>query len=342
MRLMRVALISFLACTALSAASDLPATYQQAVERAHAQQNLPGIHEYSRDRVMPYWQQKMGRIFQDCFATVAHPDASSFGFVAVIGADGKVLRVYVDHDTNMYECMLSTVKADQFPAPPESPYYLHIDMQFADPPPLSNIGAPGDPPLVVEPNKFSYTLGVSAGWEFDFEEAHERGDALEFFPKGGSFTGSSSAIYVNLSGEDCAGGCISLLSDLIEETLRTVKAGSHGLEVTAAEPILTKDGTRAEIRIVKGAKDPRDPKFTDNEALAFLAHDEAIILVVLASRDPNAWQQDYAAFQQIVAGHRFFTCNTPSLRVPCTNDSRRDQPQNRLRVPASVLAPYKI
>ena len=316
MRLVRLAIV-FLTCIASSVASDLPDTYQQAVESARAQQNLKALKEYSHERLMPYWQQKMGPIFQACFKAVAHPDTSSFGFVAAIGPDGKVLRVYVDHDTNMYECILATVKADQFPAPPESPYYLHIDMRFADPPPPWNIGAPGAPPLIVEPNKFSYTFGVPAGWEFDFEEAHERGDSLEYFPTGGSFNESRSVIYVNVFADDCSGSCGSMLPDSIAATMQSLKAGEGGMEVTTAEPILMKDGRKAEVRIVKGVKDRRDPKFTDVDALAFLAHDEAIILVVLSSRDSKTWSQDYAAFQQIVAGHRFFTCKSPGLAVPC-------------------------
>lgn len=309
-------LIVILVTSIPAVASDLPATFEQALEHATAQANIASLKEYERDRVMPYWQQRMGPIFQACFKTVDHIDSSSFTFVAAIGADGKVLRVYVDHDTNLYECMLATLHIEQFPAPPESPFYLRINMRFADPPP-SNASAPGDQPLIVEPNKFSYTFGAPSGWKFDSEQAHERGDSLEYFPTGGSFNESGRVIYINVSGEGCPGGCTSLLSDLIAETLHSLKTGSHGLEVTAAEPILTKDGMKAEVRIVKGAKDRRDPKFIANEAIAFLAHDEAVILVVLSSRDTSTWQQDYAAFQQVVAGHRFFTCDSPGLRVPC-------------------------
>jgi hypothetical protein len=133
MRKIRLAII-VLACIASSAASDLPASFQQAVDLAKTQQNLPGVKEYSRDRLRPYWQRKMDTIFQACYKTVDHPDPSGFAFVAAIDADGRVLRVYANHETNLGQCVLIAVKAEQFPAPPESPYYFQVNMQSAAPP----------------------------------------------------------------------------------------------------------------------------------------------------------------------------------------------------------------
>ena len=311
-------LITVFLCVIPSVAGDLATTFQQAVDLAEAQDKLPGVKEYSSQKLMPFWQEKYGPIFQSCFKSVKQPDGASFAFVAAIGADGKVMRVYVDHETNVYQCLLVTLKTEQFPAPPESPYYLSIGMQFdMDTPPASKASTDGAPPLIVERNKYSYTFGVPAGWEFSLEQAYERGASLAYFPRGGSFNGSSSVIYVNVFGDECPGGCSILLSESIVETLREAKIESPRLEVTTSESILTKDGVKAAIRLVKGAKDARDPQFTDNEALAFIADDEAIIVVVLASRDPKTWAPDYSAFQQVVAGHKFFTCNSPNLASPC-------------------------
>jgi hypothetical protein len=312
-----IRLISVILVTVIcSLATDLANTFQQAVDLAEAQDKLPGIKKYSGQTLMPFWQQQMGPIFQACFKSVKQADSTSFAFVAALGPDGKVVRVYTDHETNMYQCMLVTLKSEQFPAPPTSPYYLHISMQFADPAP-SNAWPDGGPPLVVERNKYSYTFGVPEGWEFNFEKAHQRGASLAYFPKGSSFNDSSSVVYVNLIGDDCSGSCSSLLAESIAQTLHSLKADTPGVEINVAEPVVTKDGVKASVRLLKGAKDPRDSKFTDNQALAFIAHDQAIILVVLASRDPKTWNQDYSALRQIVAGHRLFTCKSPGLAVPC-------------------------
>ena len=65
---------------------------------------------------MPFWQQRMGPIFQGCFKTVAQPDGKSFSFVATMGPNGKVTDVYVDHETNIYQCFVAALMAEQFPA----------------------------------------------------------------------------------------------------------------------------------------------------------------------------------------------------------------------------------
>jgi hypothetical protein len=94
--------------------------------------------------------------------------------------------------------MRESLKKDVFPIPPVSPYYLHIDMKFSDDlEPPQNRSAKDAPPLIVEPNKYSYTFGVPDDWEFSGEQAHRRGAALAFFPKGGDFNSSNNVIYVN-------------------------------------------------------------------------------------------------------------------------------------------------
>lgn len=96
-----------------------------------------------------------------------------------------------------------------------------------------------------------------------------------------------------------------------------VKADAPSVQVTTGDPVKTQAGGEAQIRILKGARDPRRPSGTDTEALAFIGHKETIILVVLTARDSRTWERDYAAFRQIVAGHRFFNCESKNLAVPC-------------------------
>jgi len=308
----------FLLAVASSMAADLASSFQQAVALAEAQEKAPATKDFFNQVLLPYYAQKYAPVVQSCFANVKQPDNSPFSFVAAIGSAGTVTRLYDDHETNLSQCLLATLKNDTFPAPPQSPYYLHIDMKFTDDPPATSAASTaGAPPLIVGPNKYSYTFGVPEGWEFNFEQARQHGAALAFFPKGGSFNESSSVIYVNELGDPCSDNCLSPLSQSIANTLREVKAGSPTVEITAAEPVRTKDRAKAAVRILKGAKDPRNPEFKDNEALAFIEHDETMILVVLTTRDPKTWDQDYAAFQQIVAGHKFFTCDSPNLAVPC-------------------------
>jgi len=301
-----------------ASAADLAASYQQAVVLSAAQDKAPATHDYLQEVLLPYYEPKYESVFQSCLSTVSHPDYGSFSFVVAIGDDGHVLRIYEERTTNIFRCALDTLKADTFPAPPESPFYLDIGMRFDGPPPAENGSADGRPPLILGPGKYSYTFGVPAGWEFNIDQARQRGVTLAFFPKGGSFGDSSSLVYVNELDNPCSGeDCLSPVSLAIAKTVRQARADDPEVEVATGDPIPTKDGDKAFVRTLKGSHDPRHPEVKDNEALAFIGHDETIILVVLTARGTKTWDQDYAAFREIVAGHKFFTCDSPKLAVPC-------------------------
>ena len=64
---------------------------------------------------------------------------------------------------------------------------------------------------------------------------------------------------------------------------------------------------------MSGAEDRRQAR----EAMAYIEHEQTIILVVLTTKDPAGWTADYEAFRQTVAGHKFFDCTSPNLAVPC-------------------------
>jgi hypothetical protein len=299
-------------------ANDVAGSFREAVVQAEAQETAAGTRDYFSRVLLPYYGQKYAPVLQSCFARVPQPDGGAFSFVAAIGPDGRVVRFYDDHETNISRCLSEAVKVDVFPTPPQSPYYLHIDMKFDDAPARPNGSAESAPPLIVGADKYSYTFGVPQDWEFSFEQAHQRGADLAFFPKGGSFNDSGGVVYVNEIGDPCsASDCLSPISQSIANTLRLAKEDSPTVEISTAEPIKTKDGGKAPVRILRGARDPRNTEFKDNEALAFIAHDETIILVVFSSREPKTWKQDYSAFEEIVGGHKFFTCNSPDLAVHC-------------------------
>lgn len=316
---MRVAGIFGLLFAVVASAStgELATNYQQAAQLAEAQEKAPATRDYFNQILLPHYAQKYAPVFQSCFASVKQPDNGPFSFVAAIGVDGRVVRLYEDQKTNISACALEALRNDTFPSPPQSPYYLHIEMKFTDAPASNGLSADA-PPLLVTEDNYSYTFAVPSGWEFNFEQARQRGATLAFFPKGGSFADSSSIIYVNEVDDPCSGQCVSPVSQAIAKILREVKDDTPSVQVSTAAQIQTRDaGIKAEVRTLRGGRDPRNPDLKDNEAAAFIAHDETVILVVLTVRDPKTWEQDYAAFREIVAGHKFFTCNSPDLAVPC-------------------------
>lgn len=123
--------LTFLLATA-GRASDLANSFRQAYALADAQRNDRGTQAYLHLDLIPYYKQKYSSVFQSCLKSTENRDTSPFTFVVAIGKDGRVLRLYVDHETNIYACARQTLQQDKFPAPPVSPYYMSITMSFGE------------------------------------------------------------------------------------------------------------------------------------------------------------------------------------------------------------------
>lgn len=105
--------------------------FKRAAALGDAQDNDPAMQEYAQRDLNPYYKRKYGPVFNSCLASTDHPDKSPFSFIAAIGTDGRVVQLYVDHDTNIFACVRKTLEKDQFPHPPVAPYYMHMSMSFA-------------------------------------------------------------------------------------------------------------------------------------------------------------------------------------------------------------------
>jgi hypothetical protein len=111
--------------------TSLAGSFKQAAALGDAQEKEPAVQAFLQRDLEPYYQKKYSSIFQSCLASTDHPDTSSFSFVAAIGKDGRVLRVYIDRETTMFDCARQTLQQDEFPRPPLSPYYFHVSMTFS-------------------------------------------------------------------------------------------------------------------------------------------------------------------------------------------------------------------
>lgn len=168
----------------------------------------------------------------------------------------------------------------------------------------------GAPPLILEPNKYSYTFGVPDGWEFNFEQARQFGAKLVFFPKGGSFHNSKSIIYVD---EICKLNCSESLKSAMERIVIKAKIHNPNLKIIDANPVPIKSGGKAKVKVMTGLRDPRQVK----EALAFIEQKEVFLLIVLTSKDTTTWEKDYEEFKTVVSGHKYFNCESSDLAVNC-------------------------
>jgi hypothetical protein len=86
-------------------AGDLPSSFKQAVALAEAQPEDRATRIYAKVDLTDYYQRKYMPVFQSCLKSTENPDTSTFSFVAAIGKDGLVLRLYADHETNMLSCV---------------------------------------------------------------------------------------------------------------------------------------------------------------------------------------------------------------------------------------------
>jgi hypothetical protein len=127
-KLYTIVFISLL--TTSSLAGDLASSFKQAAALGDAQQKERTTQAYIHLDLMPYYQQKNSPVFQSCLASTDHPDTSPFSLVVAIGTDGRVLRLYTDHETNIFACVRQTLQQEEFPHPPFAPYYMHVLMNF--------------------------------------------------------------------------------------------------------------------------------------------------------------------------------------------------------------------
>src|ERR1700751_3343570 len=112
-------------------AIELASSFKQAAALGDAQEKERATQAYIHLDLTPYYQKKYSPVFQSCLTSTDHPDTSPFSFVAAIGKDGRVLRLYIDHETNIYACVRQTLQQDEFPHPPVAPHYFHVSMRFA-------------------------------------------------------------------------------------------------------------------------------------------------------------------------------------------------------------------
>lgn len=126
-----IAIVFVSLLTTCSNAGDLASSFKEAVALAKTEDKDRATRIYSETDLRGYYQQKDMPVFQSCLKSTGHPDPSTFWFVVAIRADGHVLRLYWDHETNMLACVRPMLLKDEFPHPPFAPYYMAVALNFS-------------------------------------------------------------------------------------------------------------------------------------------------------------------------------------------------------------------
>lgn len=124
-------ILFILLLTTSGIASDLARSFKEAAALANAQDKDRATRIYTQIDLKDYYERKYGPIFVSCLKSTGHPNTSAFSFAVAIGTNGRVLRLYTDHETNIFACVRQTLQQDEFPHPPVSPYYFHVSMSFS-------------------------------------------------------------------------------------------------------------------------------------------------------------------------------------------------------------------
>ena len=111
-------------------AQPLAESYIEAQEFGRRDESDPATVDYHRDALLPEFSGRYRALLRDCQATLPQPDQSPFSFVAAIGADGGVLRLWSDRSPPVYACVRGRLLFERFSPPPRSPFYLYIHMRF--------------------------------------------------------------------------------------------------------------------------------------------------------------------------------------------------------------------
>jgi hypothetical protein len=121
-------------------ADGLAGSYVEAQELGRRDEADEATRDYHRTVLLPQFSQLYRAHLRECTASVPQPESTPFSFVVALGTDGRVLRVWSDRSTNVYQCVRGRLLFDRFPAPPRAPFYLYIHMRFVNPSPSE---APG-------------------------------------------------------------------------------------------------------------------------------------------------------------------------------------------------------
>ena len=120
------------ACTnGALAAEPLAESYVQAQEFGRRDESDPKTIDFHRNVLLPQFGERYRALLRACQSTFPQPDQTTFSFVAAIGPEGEVLRLWSDRSPPVYACVRGRLLFERFSPPPRAPFYLYVHMRFA-------------------------------------------------------------------------------------------------------------------------------------------------------------------------------------------------------------------
>ena len=144
----------------------------------------------------------------------------------------------------------------------------------------------------------SFWISAPNGWILDNSSGVNKGLHAVFYPKGSTWENSIAVMYVNTAERKPD----ESLDDFIKgDTENFKKKGSPNIKIQNAEPIKTKDGKIARVRLFTG------DQWENSEGVAYIQENKVIVVIVLTSRTAADFQKSLSSFQELVKSYQFFT-----------------------------------
>ena len=113
------------------AAQPLADSYVEAQEFGRRDESDPKTIDFHRNVLLPQFSERYRALLRACQSALPQPDQTTFSFVAAIGSEGEVLRLWSDRSPPVYACVRGRLLFERFSPPPRAPFYLYIHMRFA-------------------------------------------------------------------------------------------------------------------------------------------------------------------------------------------------------------------
>ena len=130
--------VPFLLVLTIAAGTDtaladepLAESYVQAQEFGRRDESDPKTIEFHRNVLLPQFSERYRALLRTCQSALPQPDQAAFSFVAAIGSEGEVMRLWSDRSPPVYACVRGRLLFERFSPPPRAPFYLYIHMRFA-------------------------------------------------------------------------------------------------------------------------------------------------------------------------------------------------------------------
>jgi hypothetical protein len=109
----------------------LAESYIQAQELGRRDESDPQTIDYHRNVLLPQFSQRYQALLRECQSALPQPDQTTFSFVAAVGSEGEVVRLWSDRTPPVYTCVRGRLLFERFSPPPRAPFYLYVHMRFA-------------------------------------------------------------------------------------------------------------------------------------------------------------------------------------------------------------------